>query len=181
MSIVWFFGALLGLLLVAVLINRLTGTRAVYLETLALERGEQRVWQDMRADFAPRPRFGRAVSPSFPRYRRHAILWTDRRIIVAPKVLFSSRHMVSHQILFTNGASPPGAAANEAAGEFFGGFYGRGFMTLLALSRSFDHVNGKDCVRIQPTEDSANALNVKDALIFSDDLDELRRSLEERR
>jgi len=181
MTILWFFAALLGMVLVAVVINRLTGTRAVYLETLALEPGETRLWQDSGADFVPRPRIGSAVALSFPRYRRHAILWTDRRVIVAPKVLFSAKHMVSHQILFTNQAAPPGAAANEAAGEFFGGFYGRGFMTLLAVSRSFERVNGKDCVRIQPTEDSASALNMQEALILSDGLGELRKSLEERR
>lgn len=181
MSVVWFFAALLGMVLVAVVINRLTGTRAIYLETLALETGETRIWEDWRADFAQRTRRGSAVATSFPRFRRHAIVWTDRRVIVAPKVLFSSKHMVSHQIVFTNGESPPGAAANEAAGEFFGGFYGRGFMTVLAVSRSFEQVGGKDCVRIQPTEDSASALNMRDALIFSDSLGELRQSLGERR
>lgn len=172
MAFLWFIGALAGIVVFAVVVNRLTGTKAQYLEALQLLVDEKELWRDAEADFAVVPRTGQAAVISFPRLRRHTVLWTNRRIVVTQKPLGSSRHMITHQIPFaTEGATP--AAADEA----FGGFYGRGFETIAAAGHAFGEVNGKPCVRIRPTAASGAKLNIEEALIFTDRLDDLRRRL----
>ena len=180
MSLLLFLAALVGIVLLAMLVNLLTGTKASYLHALVLEPGETEAWRDAAADFAIRPRLGQALSMSYPRLRRHTVSWTDRRVIVAQKVLFSSKRMITHQIFFERGKSAASAEVRAAADKFSGGFYGRGFITLIATGYSFAQVNARDCLRIQPTEDSGSVLNVQEAYLFSDRLAELRQSLEPR-
>jgi len=169
---VWFIGALLAIVVFAIVINRITGTKAHYLETLQLETGEIELWRDAEADFATVPRLGRAAIMSYPRLRRHTVLWTDRRIVVAQKALGTSKHMITHQICFA-----PDAGAQTAAGAAFGGFYGRGFETIVAAAKSFGQVNHKDCARIRPTESCGAQLNLDEALIFTERLAELQQRL----
>src|SRR3954471_15383721 len=99
MALLYFLGALVAIVLVATVVNRVTGTKAVYLETLELTPGERELWRDERADFATLPRLGQAAVMSYPRLRRHTVLWTNRRVLVAQKPLFSSRRMLTHQLL----------------------------------------------------------------------------------
>jgi hypothetical protein len=173
MSLLYFLAALVGIVLFAVVTNRLTGTKATYLETLQLEPGERELWRDAGADFATLPRLGQALVMSYPRLRRHTVVWTNRRVIVAQRVLLSKRCMVTHQIVLSGGAE-----ARAAASQFAGGFYGRGFSTIEAAARSFVAVSQKDCVKVVPTEASASALNLAEAYIFSDRLAELRAAVE---
>jgi hypothetical protein len=175
MAFVYFLAALVGLVLFAVVVNRLTGTKATYIEDFQLAPGERELWRDARADFARRPRLGQAVVMSYPRLRRHTVLWTNRRVVISQRVLLGKKHMLTHQIVFEPAAS---ADASKAASQFAGGFYGRGFETITALGHSFTQVNDKACVRITPTETSASALNLAEAYLFSDRLTELERALE---
>ncbi len=174
MSFLIFAGALLGIAVFAIAVNRLTGTRANYLDTLPFEPGERELWRDSEADFACVPRLGRPQVLSFARLRRHTVVWTSRRVIVSQKALFSTKRMITHQIYF---ATEAGVDARMAAGETFGGFFGRGFETILAAAKSFGVVNDKACVRIEPTEACSARLNLDEALIFSDRLAALEKSL----
>jgi hypothetical protein len=171
-AFVWFVGALIAIVVFAIAANRLTGTKAQYLDSLQLEAGEAELWRDAEADFATVPRTGRAAVMSYPRLRRHTVLWTDRRIVISQKPLGSSKHMITHQIYFV-----PDVGAQAAAGAAFGGFYGRGFETIVGAARSFDQVNGKDCARIKPTAACGAKLNLDEALIFTDRLAELQQRL----
>jgi len=173
-SILYFAGALLGIVALAIAINHLTGTKANYLEKLQVAPGEKELWRDTQADFALVPRQGRAVIMTYPRLRRHTVVWTDRRVIVSQRALFSRSHMVTHQIYF---AAQAGPQANAAATSAFGGFFGRGFETILAAGRSSGVVDGKACVRIRPSEESAARLNLDEVLIFTDRLADLEQSL----
>ncbi|MBO3746039.1 hypothetical protein J5X84_08180 [Streptosporangiaceae bacterium NEAU-GS5] len=172
MAFLWFLSALLAIVVFAVVVNRLTGTKAQYLEGLQLQAGEQELWRDTEADFAVVPRMGRAALTTYPRLRRHTVLWTNRRVVISQKALGSAKHMITHQVYFGLETGSP-AAADEA----FGGFYGRGFQTIAAVGHTFGEVNGKACARIRPTAASGSKLNLDEALIFSDKLDELRRRL----
>ncbi len=177
MVLLYFLGALAGIVLFAIIVNRLTGTRASYIESLQLEPGEQELWRDSGADFGLRPRTGSAVSLSFPRLGRHSVLWTNRRLVIANQVLGSAKHMITHQVVFEGAAD---AGARAASGEFAGGFYGRGFSTLVAKAPKFERVNDRDCVCLVPNEDSGSALNVLEAYLFTDRLAQLRERLETR-
>jgi len=174
MALLYFLGALAGIVVIAWLVNLITGTKAAYLEALRLAPDERELWRDEAADFAALPKLGQAAVMSYPRLRRHTVLWTNRRIVVAQRPLFSAKRMLTHQLLFEAlpGAAPS-AAEREAAGAFGGGFYGRGFSTLICAGRALGTVNGKPCVRLQPSADSAATLNLAEAYIFSDRLAEL--------
>jgi hypothetical protein len=176
MTFLLFLAALLGIVVFAVIVNAITGTKASYLETLRLEPGETELWRDTGADFATRPRTGQALVMTYARLRKHTVVWTERRAIVARKTLFSNRRMITHQIVF-DAASAPAGPETQAATEFSGGFYGRGFVTLLAAGRVFGQVNQSDCVRIRPSEASGAASNVEEAYVFTDLLIELERSV----
>ena len=174
MSILLFLAALVGIVLFALIVNRLTGTKASYVDGLGFEAGEVEAWRDASADFAIRPRLGQAALMSFPRLRRHTVVWTNRRVVIAQQVLLSSKRMITHQIVF----EPLSDAATRAAADAFsGGFYGRGFVTLIAKSHSFTQLNQKECLRILPTEDSGSVLNIEEAYLFSDRLAELCQAL----
>ncbi len=176
MALLLFLGALLALVAFAVIVNRLTGTRAVYLEDLQLHAGETEHWRDMEANVATLPRTGGALVTSYVRLRRHAVAWTDRRIIVAQKALFSQKRLITHQLVFAEAAGSPSSDAERAAKQFLGGFYGRGFSTIVCKAASFDRVGGKECVRVVPEEASGFALNIREILIFTDRAAELKES-----
>jgi hypothetical protein len=178
MSILMFFAALLAIFIVAIVVNRLTGTNANYLDALKLDAGETELWRDEGADFYIAPRLGRALIMSYMRVRRHTVVWMDRRVIVASKALFSTRRMITHQIYFVGAPGAGGTDAGATAREYSGGFYGRGFQTIVAQSQSFGQADNKDCVRINPTEECGATQNIREALIFSDHLAALQGRLE---
>lgn len=177
MVFLYFVAALGTIVLIAILINRVTGTKASYVEDLVLGPGELELWRDAAADFATLPRFGQAAVMSFPRLRRHVAVWTTRRLIVAQRALGSSKHMITHEVLFETLAALDHAGASAATREFAGGFYGRGFETLLASSHAFSRVNESDCVRLVMNGDSSAVSNLIEAYLFSDRLAELRSAL----
>ena len=177
MSLLLFAGALLAIVVFAMVVNRVTGTKANYLDTLVFETGEKELWRDAKADLGIVPRMGRALVMSYTRIRRHTVVWTDRRVIVSQKPLFSSKRMITHQIYFTLEMNASNATARTAAQETFGGFFGRGFETIIAETKSFSQVNKKDCVRIKPTEECGDKLNLDEILIFTDHLEELEQRL----
>jgi hypothetical protein len=177
MSWLLFAGALLAIVVLAIIVNQVTGTKASYLDTLVFETGEKELWRDAGADLGIAPRTGAAMVVTYTRIRRHTVVWTNRRVIVSQKPLFSSRRMITHQIYFTLEMNADDANARTAARETFGGFFGRGFETIIAETKSFDQVNKKDCVRIKPTEECGAMLNINEILIFTDQLAELRQRL----
>jgi len=174
MAVAYFIAVLAGIFGFAMLVNLITGTKATYLKDVRWAAGELELWRDPAADFAQRPRLGQALVMSYPRLRRHTIVWTNRRIVVTQRVLFGSKHMLTHQVVFEGVASPAHA---EAAAEYSGGFYGRGFETIVAAGHSFTTVNDQACARIQPSAATSDNLNLAEAYIFSDRLAELERAL----
>jgi hypothetical protein len=177
LAFVYFLVVLLGIFGFALLVNFITGTKATYLKDVRWAAGELELWRDANADFARRPRYGAALVTSFPRLRRHTIVWTNRRIVVTQRVLFGSKHMLTHQIVFESTAAPAEPDDAQAASEFSGGFYGRGFETIAATGYSFTTVNDQPCARIQPSDTTIDSLNLAEAYIFSDRLAELERAL----
>lgn len=174
MSLLIFVASLAGIIGVAIVVNRITGTRASYIDALRLRPGENEIWRDTEADVARVPRAARPLILSFPRLRRHTVVWTERRIVISQKVLFSQKRMITHEVQFVGHARKEALAV---AGETFGGFFGRGFETIIAESRSFGHLNQKPCVAIKPTEESSAKLNLEELLIFSDRLPQLEARL----
>ena len=81
MVFLYFIAALLGIVLFAVVVNRVTGTKATYLDGLALEPGERELWREFGHvhEGSVRLRFSvRGVSPVWRRQDRPVANWIAR-------------------------------------------------------------------------------------------------------
>jgi len=84
MALLYFVAALAAIVLLAMLVNRVTGTKAAYLETPSSRPTSASCGATPRRFcHAAKPRAGRRHVVSS--LRRHTVLWTNRRIVVAQK------------------------------------------------------------------------------------------------
>jgi hypothetical protein len=181
-SFLIFLCALLSIGIFAILLNYFTRTKANYLDALQLAPDEKQLWLDTQADFKAIQCTGRAAHTSIVRLKRDTVIWTNHRIIVARKTLFSDKRMITHQIYFDrSGVSTTTTvtttAAMEVARKFSGGFLGRGYQTIMAQNKAFGQFNAINCLRIQPTAACSAAQNIAEILIFTDLLVELEQRL----
>jgi hypothetical protein len=119
-----FLLCILGLVLVALIVNRIGGAKAHYTETLALDPGERVLWEDAAADAYPVLQ-QRALHVSFRRSRRRHVLVTTRRIVVGAKTLWGSKHLLQYVLHPADGEVPP------EADSLGGGLTRRGFVSLI--------------------------------------------------
>src|SRR5262245_1120605 len=122
-----FIGALVVIVVGAVVVNRVRGVRAHYIEDWAPEPGEDRLLDDPRADFYVVPSLGQAKVMTFAR-RRRTPPWLPRaRISIARTALLSRRHMITHVLLLRDDA--PDVAQ---LGRMTGGQYTTGYVVMSA-------------------------------------------------
>jgi len=119
-----FLGCLAGIVLIGFVVSRLTGARAQFLEHFPLEPGELVLWEDFAADSYPVPSHT-ALVVSYRRARRGAVRVTNRRILSGTKMLFGSKHMITHVLHPSDRALP--AEANNVGG----GLLTRGYQILV--------------------------------------------------
>lgn len=158
-----FIGALVAIVLIAIVVNRLRGARAHYLEAWTPEPGEDRLLEDATADFYAVPRLGQAKRMSFARIRRsHAVL-TNRRIVIATRALFSTRYMITH-IVYLAGDGGPAELA-----QLSGGLYRTGYIVMSAdpADMSVEKDDGKRYLRIVPEQNASGAL-IEHCRLYSD-------------
>lgn len=165
-SLLIFAIALLSIVLIALIINFVTGTKAHYIDDFKPEPGESILWQDKKADAYLVPVFGRAFLTSYARMKWFTVIVTNRRIIAAQKVLFGSKRLIRFEVVFD------GLAAVKSP-EIF---YPRGYL-LIQAERSgvdFGTQNDKPAMKIEPVPHSRDKNNVATVLIFSDELESLK-------
>jgi hypothetical protein len=158
-------GALVAIVLVAIVVNRMRGVRAQYLDAWAPEAGERRLLDDPRADFYSIPRMGQAKVMSFARRRRsHAVL-TSTRIVIATRALLSRRHMITHVIHLGGDGDPP-----AELGELGGGLFSAGYIVLSARpsDMTVEDDGGKPYLRIVPQK-TTSSTNIEHCRLYSDD------------
>ena len=124
-SFLIFIGVLAGLVLLAMIVNKINGVKAHYIDALSFEAGETKVAEDREADFHVVASLGKAVYMSFARLRRTHAVFTDSRIVIASKVLFGGRYMITHMLYFTRDKAP--AAELD---KVSGGLYSRGYLIM---------------------------------------------------
>ena len=83
MAFLAFLGCLLGIILVALLTNRLTGTRAHYIENFRPDLPEHILWWGDGADVHIVPRTPQALIVSFARLRRDTLSSQTRDLSAA--------------------------------------------------------------------------------------------------
>ncbi|MFN8224623.1 MAG: hypothetical protein U0R50_15400 [Gaiellales bacterium] len=169
LSLLIFLGALVAIAAVAIIVNRVKGVRAQYLEAWSPAPGERRVFDDPTADFYVIPSMGQAKVMSFARRRRtHAVL-TDARLLIGTKPLMSRRHMITHVVQLADNDE-----AQDELDRLTGGQFTKGFVTYAARAeRMTVETDGrKTYVRIVP-EPTASAFNVEHCRLYTDMADEL--------
>ncbi len=163
-AILAFLGALVAIVLVAIVVNRVRGGRAHYLDAWTPEPGERRLLDDPAADFYVVARTGQARKMSFARlHRTHAVL-TDTRIVIATRALLSKRYMITH-IVHLGGDDAP-----AELGQLSGGLYTTGYTVLSALpsAMTVEEDGAKRYLRIVP-EPTASGTNIEHCRLYSDD------------
>lgn len=159
-----FLIAIAAIILGAIVINKIKGVKAQYLDAFAADAGEEVLHHELGADFHMVTKLGRAQVMSFARLRRTEALVTNRRIVIGQKVLFGKRHMITHMIWLD-------AAANVQAelDKMTGGQYSQGYMNYLvkraSASREID--GKKPYVKLIP-ESTASATNIEHLRLYAD-------------
>ena len=115
-----FFCFLAGMVIVAKIVSKITGSKAYFFETFPLEEGERILWQDLAADAYPIPT-RRALIVTYRRSRRGAVRVTNRRIIAGTKSLFGPNHLIQH-VLYPSDRSYPAEASSIGGGLLTRGF-----------------------------------------------------------
>ncbi len=165
-AVLAFVGALVAIVLLAVVVNRVRGVRARYLDAWEPEPGERRLLEDPAADFYVVPRLGQAKVMSFARMRRtHAVL-TDERLVIATRALLSKKYMITDVILL---GSERGDGAAEL-GHMSGGLFSTGYTVMAAdpSDMTVEDGGGTAYLRIVPRP-TASATNVEHCRLYSDD------------
>jgi hypothetical protein len=149
-----------------VVVNRIRGARAHYLETWAPEGGERILAEDRAADFAVVGRLGQAKVMTFARLRRtHAVITTSR-IVIAVRALASKRHMITHVILL-HGDDPP---SDDDLRRVDGGLTTAGYITIAARPSGMtaEQDGARRYLRIVP-EPTASAAMIEHCRLYCDD------------
>lgn len=162
-----FLGSLAAIVAVALVVNRVRGGRAHYLDTWTPEPGEHRLLDDPRADFHVVARLGQARRMSFARpHRSHAVL-TDVRIVVATRALLSRRYMITHMVHLAGDGAGPGPAELE---RLSGGLHSTGYIVIAARpsEMTVEDDGGKGYLRIVPEQTASGAM-IEHCRLYSDD------------
>jgi hypothetical protein len=157
---------LAGIVLFGFIVSRITGARAQFLETLALESGERVLWEDLAADAYPIPT-RRALYTTYRRSRRGAVRVTNLRIISGTKSLFGAKHMIMHLLYPSDRAYPKEA---EAIG---GGLLTRGYQALVfqRLTAQVHAMDKAPYVELSLDPALASSMNLQSYRIYSDRLE----------
>jgi hypothetical protein len=159
-SLLIFLGVLVGIVGVAVVVNKVTGTQAQYLEDLQLAPGEQQLLQLDGTDFFVIDNGPQPLVRSFLKLKRHRLVLTHQRLLVGQLPLGGSKHLIEKVLLFSRQA--PGAAGLERVD---GGFYGGGFSVYLVSPGGFGPGPGGEpgelAVVAERTPSSANVTSFR--------------------
>jgi hypothetical protein len=164
LAVLAFIGALAAIVLAGIVVSRVRGGRAHYLDAWTPGPGERRLLEDAGADFYVVPRLGQAKVMTFARRRRsHAVL-TDGRLVIATRALMSRRYMITHMVHLDRDADPP-----AALGQLSGGLYTTGYIVMSArpADMTVEDDRGKPYLRIVP-EATASATNVEHCRLYTD-------------
>lgn len=160
-----FIGALVVMVAGAIVVNRVRGVSAHYLDAWSPEPGEERLLEDAGADFYVVPRLGQAKVMTFARMRRtHAVL-TGTRLVIAQKAAMSRRYMITHMLVLHG----DGGAEAAELDRMTGGQFTKGYVVMAARPErmTVEADGAKRYLRIVP-EPTASATNVEHCRLYSD-------------
>jgi hypothetical protein len=156
-----------------IVVSRRRGARMHYLDAWTPEPGEERRLEDSAADFYVVPRLGPARVMTFSRRRRSTAVVTDRRLVIASRVLLSKRYGITHVVHL--GAH---AGADPTLGQLGGGLFSVGYTALAASVEGItEALDGKKpYVRVVP-DPTPSATNIEHLRLYTDDATAMRAAL----
>jgi hypothetical protein len=146
-----------GLALLALIVSRITGARAYFLENWEFLPGETVVWRDDHTDVMEVPRVGGATFMRPIRMRRWSVVQTDRRVILANRS-FTGKRMVMYVLWF--GASP-----DPNSRKLGGGLLTRGYIAMAVAPGVWEA--DRDYVAYRPVRAEASSLNVLEIRVYT--------------
>lgn len=164
-AVLAFIAALAAIVVVAVVVNKVRGARAHYLDAWTEEPGERRLIEDRAADFAVVSRMGQAKVMTFPRIRRTHAVMTSARIVIATRALASRRYMITHVVHLGGDQDPP-----AGLGKLDGGLTSTGYIVIAASpsAMTLERDGDKPYLRIVP-EPTTSSANIEHCRLYSDD------------
>ena len=167
-ALIAFVAALAAIVAGAVVVNRIRGARAHYVETWAPEVGERILAEDRAADFAVVGRMGQAKVMTFARLRRTHAVMTTSRIVIAVRALASKRHMITYVILLQDDDPP----SDDDLRRLGGGLTTTGYITIAARpsGMTVEQDGAKRSLRIVP-EPTESAAMIEHCRLYGDDPD----------
>ena len=118
LALLIFVGVLVAIAVGAIIVNRVKGVRAHYLDSWSPAQSERRVLDDPAADFYVVPAMGQAKIMSFARrHRTHAVL-TDARLVIATRALMSKRYMITYIVQLADDSEAQGELDRLTGGQF---------------------------------------------------------------
>lgn len=146
--------------------------RASYMHDLQLFEGERITYENQAADFYAVPYHGKATFTSYARRRNTQIMITDFRIIVAPRMLFSKKYLITHMLWFK-----PTEEATQEALRISGGLFTVGYLNFLINKKNIQVKQVKqdkkhDYLEILP-EKTKSAINTQSFRLYADNLPRL--------
>lgn len=158
-SILLFLILMTALVVVAIVVNKLTGTKAQDLEALALLPGERILWQEEKIDAfvlaGVQPLF-----QSFGRLGRDKAVLTNLRLVWGRIPLGGGGHMIQNAVVFSRNV--PGASGVD---RLDAGFFGGGYSTHLADPASFEFRAEDQSLNIVPAP-TAGSTNIRSFKLF---------------
>jgi hypothetical protein len=164
MSLLIFFGIIIGFVLGAMLINKIKGVKAHYLDAFHPEAGEAEKLRETGTDFYVVSVLGQARVMSFARLRRGEVLVTNKRIVVGQKVLLGKRYMITHEILLDT-AGDEGSQLDKLTG----GLYAKGYVSYLAQRQNVSsELDGKKPYLKFIPDSTGSATNIEHLRLYVD-------------
>lgn len=171
-----FLVAIAALILGAIIINKIKGVKAQYLDAFTAETGEVVVHREAGADFHMVTKLGRAQVMSFARLRRAEFIVTNRRIVIGQKVLFGKRYMITHLIWLD-----PASGVQAELGKMTGGQYTLGYVNyLVTRSAATAELDGKKPYLKLIPEPTASATNIEHLRLYTDTPEKLLAAIQNR-
>lgn len=164
-SFLIFLLAIGGIFLVAIVVNKIKGVKAQYIDAWQRDIDEQIRFEDKAADFHPVTILGRAGIMSFARLKRTHAIVTTKRIVIAQKVFLGKRYMITHMLYLNKDVAP----ADELS-KLSGGLYSKGYQVWLTPPDKFTvETDGKKpYLKIIP-DNSSSATNIEHCRLYSDE------------
>ena len=166
-SLLFFFAFLAGMVLIAWIVSKLTGSHVYYLADWKYDADETILWRDDEADAVTLAKTGQALFMTFPRLHRSNVVVTNKRIIVAKKAAFTKRPLVMSVMW-------PHPSADGQSDKLGGGVLTVGYETFAYVADSLELTTNRSkhpCIELKPMDGQASSTNISRFLIFTDKAD----------